>query len=387
MNVPLLDLKEQYASLRDEIRPVLDAVCDSQMFILGESVSRFEENARAYCRANHAIGVSSGTDAILVGLMSLGVGPGDAVITTPYTFFATAGCIARTGATPVFVDIDPVSFNISVDGVRALLADWPERYSDLSPKVLMPVHLYGQMADMPALNAIAAEHGLTVIEDGAQAIGSEMPDGQGGVLRAGMAGDMGCFSFFPSKNLGAFGDGGLVTVKDGALAERVTSLRMHGAVSRYEHAFVGGNFRLDALQAAVLDVKLPHLDDWHQKRRTNAAYYDSAFAELPIEAPAVVNRGDGVEHAHIYNQYVIRIDDRDRVRDELREQGVGCEVYYPVPMHLQECFQYLGYSEGDFPESERASRETLALPIYPELTEEMLETVVERLRAAVGAGV
>ena len=387
MNVPLLDLKEQYASLRDEIRPVLDAVCDSQMFILGESVTRFEESSRVYCRANHAIGVSSGTDAILIALMSLGVGPGDAVITTPYTFFATAGCIARTGATPVFVDIDPVSFNISVDGVRDLLASWPERFSELSPKVLMPVHLYGQMADMPALNAIAVEHGLAVIEDGAQAIGSEMPDGQGGVLRAGMAGDIGCFSFFPSKNLGAFGDGGLVTVKDQALAERVSSLRMHGAVSRYEHAYVGGNFRLDALQAAVLDVKLPHLDGWHERRQANAAFYNAAFAELPVQTPAVVNQGDGVTHAHIYNQYVIRVDDRDRVRDVLRENGIGCEVYYPVPMHLQECFKYLGYDSGDFPESERAALETLALPIYPELSEEMLQTVVEQVRSAVAVNV
>ncbi len=379
MNVPLLDLKGQYTSLRDEMRAVLDDVCDSQMFILGESVLDFEEHTAAYCGVPHAVGVSSGTDALIAALMAYEIGPGDAVITTPYTFFATAGSIARTGATPVFVDIDPVTFNIDPVAVRELLTDWPARFSNLAPKALMPVHLYGQMADMVSLMKIAKDFDLRVIEDAAQAIGSEMPDGDGGVWRAGMPGDLGCFSFFPSKNLGAFGDGGLVTARDEALDERLRSLRMHGAVSRYEHSIVGGNFRLDALQAAVLDVKLPYLDTWHAQRQENAAFYNKGFEGSSVQPPVVVNGGPGVRHSHIYNQYIIRVPERDRIRDHLREKEIGCEVYYPIPMHMQACFAYLGYAEGDFPESERAAAETLALPIFPELTDEMQGYVVETL--------
>jgi len=375
----LLDLKGQYSKMREEIRRVIDEVCDSQYFILGPKVDAFEKHTAEYCGVKHAIGVSSGTDAILIALMALDLKPGDAVITTPYSFFATVGCIARTGATPIFVDIDPVTFNIDPVKVRQILCNPPERYKKLKLKALMPVHLYGQAADMDPLLANAKEFGLKVIEDAAQAIGSEYPSANGS-RRAGAMGDIGCFSFFPSKNLGGFGDGGLVTTNDPALADKMVKLRNHGMHPKYYHGMIGGNFRLDALQAAVLDVKLKHLESWHAARRVNAARYDAALKGSKIVSPKAVYVGSGIKNYHIYNQYVVRVQERDSMLARLKAADIGCEVYYPVPLHLQECFKFLGYSEGDFPESEKAALETLALPIYPELTAEMQEYVAETLK-------
>lgn len=361
--VPLLDLKAQYATIREEARAAMDRVAESQYFILGPEVKALEAEVAAYSQTRYGIGVSSGTDALLVAMMALNIGPGDEVITTPYTFFATAGCVARLGAKAVFVDIDPASYNIDPAAIEAVITP--------RTRAIMPVHLYGQMADMDPIMAVADRHGLPVIEDAAQAIGSEYKG-----RRAGSIGHIGCFSFFPSKNLGGFGDGGMVVTNDSALAEQLTLLRGHGAKPKYYHKFVGGNFRLDALQAAVLRVKLPHLDDWTAGRQRNAAHYRQLFAEigltevigLPVELPDV---------RHIYNQFVIRCNQRDGLMAHLKQHEIGSEIYYPVPMHLQECFADLGYHQGDFPESERAAKETLALPIYPELTEEMLRTVVD----------
>jgi dTDP-4-amino-4,6-dideoxygalactose transaminase len=379
--VPLLDLKAQYAPLRDEIRAAMDAVCDAQAFILGPTVDAFEREVAAYCGAAHAVGVSSGTDALLAALMALDVGPGDGVITTPYSFFATAGSIARLGATPVFVDIDPATFNIAPDAVRALLERPPARARALTLKVLMPVHLFGQVADMAPLLALAREHGLKVVEDACQAIGAEYPGPP--VARAGVLGDMGCFSFFPSKNLGGFGDGGMVVTRNAALAERLRRLRNHGSHPKYYHPELGGNFRLDALQAAVLRVKLKHLDAWHAGRRANAVQYDRLFAGSAVTPPPAVYRGSGVAQDHIYNQYVVRVPRRDAARDALRQAGIGCEVYYPLALHQQACFAELGYDEGAFPESERAARESLALPVYAELDGTMLNAVAATLLEAV----
>ena len=360
--VPLLDLKAQYATIREETRAAMDRVAESQYFILGPEVKALEAEVAAYSQCRYGIGVSSGTDALLVAMMALNVGPGDEVITTPYTFFATAGCIARLGAKAVFVDIDPASYNIDAAGIEAAITE--------RTRAIIPVHLYGQMADMDPIMAIAQRHALPVIEDGAQAIGAEY---QG--RRAGSIGQLSCFSFFPSKNLGGFGDGGMVTTNDSILAEQVTLLRGHGAKPKYYHKFVGGNFRLDAIQAAVLRVKLPHLDDWTAGRQRNAALYRQLFAELgltdviglPVELPNM---------RHIYNQFVIRCPDRDGLMAHLKACGIGHEIYYPVPMHLQECFADLNYRQGDFPESERAAKETLAIPIYPELTAAQQESVV-----------
>lgn len=362
--VPLLDLKAQYATLREEIRAAMDEVADSQYFILGPQVTALEKAVAEYSQCAHGIGVSSGTDALLAALMALNIGAGDEVITTPYSFFATAGCIARTGATPVFADIEPDTYNLDPTHVEALITP--------RTKALMPVHLFGQMADMDAFMDIAARHNLYVIEDAAQAIGSEY---QG--RRAGSIGHFGCFSFFPSKNLGCFGDGGLVTAQDADLAERVRLMRGHGANPKYYHKEVGGNFRLDALQAAVLRVKLPHLDAWSAGRQHNAADYRQRFTEtglvesgrigLPVEAP---------HRRHIYNQFILRCERRDELLKHLKTRQIGTEVYYPVPLHLQECFASLGYQRGDFPHSERAALETLAIPIYPELTADQRAAVV-----------
>lgn len=362
--VPLLDLKAQYATLREEIRAAMDEVADSQYFILGPQVTALEKAVAEYSQCAHGIGVSSGTDALLAALMALNIGAGDEVITTPYSFFATAGCIARTGATPVFADIEPDTYNLDPTHVEALITP--------RTKALMPVHLFGQMADMDAFMDIAARHNLYVIEDAAQAIGSEY---QG--RRAGSIGHFGCFSFFPSKNLGCFGDGGLVTAQDADLAERVRLMRGHGANPKYYHKEVGGNFRLDALQAAVLRVKLPHLDAWSAGRQHNAADYRQRFTEtglvesgrigLPVEAP---------HRRHIYNQFILRCERRDELFKFLQERQIGTEVYYPVPLHLQECFASLGHQRGDFPHSERAAWETLAIPIYPELTADQRAAVV-----------
>jgi dTDP-4-amino-4,6-dideoxygalactose transaminase len=382
MQVPLLDLKPQYAPLREEIRKVLDEVCESQHFILGPRVEACEKEAARYCGVEHAIGMSSGTDAILAALMAAGVGPGDLVLTTPYSFFATAGCIARVGAIPLFADIDPATFNL--DPARALAAAEapPARFRGRPLKAILPVHLYGQAADLDPLLELGRKRGLAVIEDACQAIGADYPSA-GGVRKTGALGLAGCFSFFPSKNLGCFGDGGLVTTRDAAFADRLRALRNHGSTVKYHHVMVGGNFRLDALQAAVLSVKLPHLDGWHAKRRENAAFYDAAFAGSAVRTPPAVYRKAGVKQPHIYNQYVVRVPDRDRVREKLSAAGVGCEVYYPVPLHLQECFRDLGYQKGDFPESERAAAETLALPIFPELTEPQRAAAAQAVLAAV----
>jgi dTDP-4-amino-4,6-dideoxygalactose transaminase len=363
--VPLLDLKAQYATLRDEIRTAMDRVAESQYFILGPEVEALEAEIAAYSHCRFGIGVSSGTDALLVALMALDLQPGDEVITTPYTFFATAGCIARLGAKPVFVDIDPHSYNIDPAPIEAAVT--------ARTRAILPVHLFGQVADMAPIMQVAERHGLTVIEDAAQAIGAE-EDGQ----RAGSIGHLGCFSFFPSKNLGGFGDGGMVVTNDPALAEKLKLLRGHGAKPKYYHKVVGGNFRLDALQAAILRVKLKYLDEWTAGRQRNAARYRQLFQELGLDE-VVGLPGERENVRHIYNQFVIRCPQREGLMAHLKQHGIGHEIYYPVPMHLQECFADLDYHAGDFPESERAANETLAIPIYPELTEEMQRSVVNAI--------
>jgi len=381
MKVPLLDLKAQYAGLKDEISRVIEDVCDSQQFILGQRVAEFEKAVAAYCGTEHAIGVSSGTDALLVSLMAMGIGRGDAVITTPYTFFATMGSIIRLGATPVFVDISPDTYNMDPGKLAEILDNWPKRFSDVTPKAVIPVHLFGQMADMDRIMAACRKHGLKVIEDACQAIGAVYPSADG-EKKAGSVGETGCFSFFPSKNLGGFGDGGMVVTNDEQLAETVRLLRGHGADKLYHHKLIGGNFRLDALQAAVLSVKLEKLEGWHEARRENAAYYNGCFEGAGVVVPSAVYEGSGVRNFHIYNQYVIRVKNRDSVMAGLKKADIGCAIYYPVPLHMQECIKNTGYREGDFPESEKAARETLALPVYPELTHEMQDCVVERVLAS-----
>jgi len=382
MSVPLLDLRRQYRTFKADVLPVLERVCESQMFILGPEVNRLEVATAAYCHSEHGIGVSSGTDALLLALMGLNIGPGDAVITSPYTFFATGGTIARTGARPIYLDIDPVSFNLCPTGLARYLAEGCEsredglydRASGTRVRAIMPVHLYGQMADMDPIMALAATYGLSVIEDAAQAIGAEY---QG--RRAGSIGDIGCFSFFPTKNLGAFGDAGLVTARDPELAERLRVMRVHGGKPKYYHAMIGGNFRIDELQAAVLNVKLPLLESWTQGRQANAEIYARLFAAAGLESTVTLPMAlEG--RRHIYNQYIVRVPDRDRLRTFLGEEGIGSEIYYPVPLHQQECFAYLGHQSGDCPESERAAAETLALPIFAELETAELEYVVDTIR-------
>jgi dTDP-4-amino-4,6-dideoxygalactose transaminase len=384
MQVPLLDLKPQYRPLAAEIQAVIEKVCASQGFILGPAVKELEASVAAYSQCKYGIGVSSGTDALLLALMALEIGPGDEVITCPFTFFATAGTIARAGARPVFCDMDPVSFNLSPAAVGAFLSKHCERRGgDLvnkttggRVKALMPVHLYGQTADMLPLMDLARDHGLRVIEDAAQAIGSEDADHK----RACSFGDVGCLSFFPTKNLGAFGDAGMCVTNDAALAERMDILRVHGGKPKYYHSFIGGNFRIDEIQAAILSVKLKHLDAWTEGRQENASFYDAAFAKTKlgeaVQTPRAVAGG-----RHIYNQYVIRVRERDRLRAHMATAGVGSEIYYPIPLHLQKCFEYLGYKAGDFPHSEAAAAETLALPIFPELTEMQLQYVVDTIAA------
>lgn len=360
--IPLLDLRIGYAQIREEIHAALQRVIEAQAFILGPEVEGLEAEIAAYSQCRFGIGVSSGTDALLVALMALEVGPGDEVITSPYTFFATAGTIARIGARPVFVDIEPATFNLDPEQL--------ERAITPRTKAIMPVHLFGQVAEMDRLMEIAKHYRLPVIEDAAQAIGAEYKG-----RRAGSIGDLGCFSFFPSKNLGGFGDGGMVTAQDPSLADRVQLLRGHGMRPKYFHQFIGGNFRLDALQAAVLRVKLKYLDGWSESRQRNAATYRRLFAQAGL--PSVILPTEAPDRRHIYNQFVIRVPQRDKVIQALREAQIGVEIYYPVPIHLQECFGYLGYREGDLPHSEQAARETLALPIYPELREDAQERVVQ----------
>jgi len=361
--VPLLDLKAQYQTIRSEIQEAINRVCESQYFILGPEVEAFEREVAMYSQCEYGIGLSSGTDALLVALMALDIGPGDEVITTPYSFFATVGCIARLRAQPVLVDIDPETYNMDPKLIESTITS--------RTRAIIPVHLFGQMADMDPIMDLAQHHNIVVIEDAAQAIGSEYHGKQ-----AGSIGHMGCFSFFPSKNLGGFGDGGMVVTNDGKLAERIRLLRGHGASPKYYHKFVGGNFRLDALQAAVLRVKLKYLDEWTTARQRNAAKYrklfeDSSLSGTDVQLP--VDKGYG---RHIYNQFVIRTKSRDDLKSYLKFHQIGCEIYYPLPLHMQECFQDMGYQVGDFPTSEAAARETLALPIYPELTEAMQRTVV-----------
>jgi dTDP-4-amino-4,6-dideoxygalactose transaminase len=384
MQVPLLDLKPQYQPLAAEFQAAIERVCASQHFILGSAVKELEANVAAYSQCRHGIGVSSGTDALLLALMALEIGAGDAVVTSPFTFFATAGTIARTGALPLFCDIDPLTFNLSPAAVVEFLERQCERRagelihrsSGGRVRALMPVHLYGQLADMVPLMQTAQRYGLKVIEDAAQAIGAADVQER----RAGTFGDVGCLSFFPTKNLGAFGDAGMCVSNDAALAERMEVLRVHGGKPKYYHALIGGNFRIDELQAAVLNVKLPHLDAWTAARQRNAAFYDAAFARAQLGGalrPPHVRPGV----RHIFNQYVVRVEDRDALRRHLADAGVGTEIYYPVPLHLQQCFAYLGHRRGDYPHSEQASAETLALPIYPELTETQLQYVVDSIAA------
>lgn len=384
MQVPLLDLKPQYLPLAAEIQVAIEKVCANQGFILGPAVKELESSIATYSQCRHGIGVSSGTDALLLALMALEIGPGDEVITSPFTFFATAGTIARVGARPLFCDIEPVTFNLSVPDVEAFISEGCERRDGSlinmktggKVKALMPVHLYGQIADMGPMMELAGRYRLRVIEDSAQAIGSEDANKR----RACSFGDVGCLSFFPSKNLGAFGDAGMCTTNDAVLASRMEILRVHGGKPKYYHSLIGGNFRMDELQAAVLNVKLKHLDAWTEGRQRNAAFYDSAFAQAKLgEALQTPLAAPGSRH--IYNQYVIRVRDRDRLRAHLAAAGVGSEIYYPVPLHLQKCFEYLGHKSGDFPHSERAAGETLALPIFPELTEIQLEYVVATIAA------
>jgi dTDP-4-amino-4,6-dideoxygalactose transaminase len=372
MAVPLLDLKAQHEPLHKEIMAAIEQTVRSQTFILGAEVTTLEERMTAYCRARHAIGVSSGTDALLIALMALGVGPGDEVVTTPYSFFATAGVVSRVGAKPVFVDIDPITFNLDPHGLEKALSP--------RTKAIIPVHLYGQCADMAPILEVAGRHRIPVVEDAAQAIGAEYRDGR----RAGSMGTIGCFSFFPSKNLGAMGDAGLVTTNDSELAAKLSILRVHGSKPKYYHALIGGNFRLDALQAAILNVKLNYLDAWTRRRQENAGRYMALLSQrglvpAKLQLPEAIYTATGVRHYHIYNQFVIRVPARDRLMEHLRKSGIGVEIYYPVPFHLQECFRTLGYKAGDFPEAERAARETLALPIYPELTEAQQTEVVDRI--------
>ena len=372
--VPLLDLKPQYAALSKELDEAVLSVARSQYFILGPEVESFEKKAAAYSGVEHGVGVSSGTDALIVAMMALGIGAGDEVITTPYTFFGTIGSIVRVGATPILVDIEPDTFNIDCNKIEAAITD--------RTRAIAPVHLFGQMADMRAIKDIAREHDLLIIEDAAQAIGAK----QNG-RPACSFGHMGCLSFFPTKNLGGFGDGGMVVTDDAEYATLLRQLRNHGMEPKYYHSRVGGNFRLDALQAAVLNVKLPHLDKWHEQRRANAALYRKLFAEAGIARDAgalesglrggIVLPIEKENNYHIYNQFVIYSEHRDALMQHLREHQVGCEIYYPLSLHEQECFRLLGYKKGDFPNSERAAAMSLALPIFPDLTDEMIHRVVE----------
>jgi dTDP-4-amino-4,6-dideoxygalactose transaminase len=358
--VPLLDLAAQYLTLRPEIQKAVDEVLESQQFVLGPAVDRLEREMAAYCQVARAVGVASGSDALLVVLMALRIGPGDEVITTPYTFFATASAIARVGAKVVFVDIDPVTYNINPNAI--------ERAITPRTRAILPVHLFGQCAEMDPILQIGEAFGLPVVEDAAQAIGATYKGRQ-----AGSIGVAGCLSFFPSKNLGGAGDGGMVLTQDAGLADSVRMLRGHGALKTYEHQEIGINSRLDSLQAAILSVKLPHLDQWSGKRAANALEYDAQLSSIGTP-PTIL-----AHNRSIYNQYVLRVPQRDLLLANLKSVGIGCAVYYPIPLHLQPCFQYLGYRVGDFPEAERAAQETIALPIYPELTPSQKQTVIDSI--------
>jgi dTDP-4-amino-4,6-dideoxygalactose transaminase len=374
MNVPLLDLTQQYSTIAAEVEAAIRAVVESQRFVLGPVVEAFEREMEAYLGVGHAIGCASGTDAILLAVRALDVAPGDEVVTSPFTFFATAGAVHNAGGRPVFADIDPDTFNLSPATAEAAVTE--------RTRVVMPVHLFGQMADMTAFRALGDRRGLKVLEDAAQAIGARQRRDDGSWITTGTLGDACAFSFFPTKNLGAFGDAGMMTTNDEATAERLRKLRVHGGRQMYHHEEVGFNSRLDALQAAVLSVKLPHLAGWSAARRANAALYDEALAGLGEVVTPPVRPGNET----IVNQYTIRVLDgrRDALQKHLAAAGVGSSVYYPVPLHLQECFAHLGYREGDFPESERAAREVLSLPVYPELTAGQVHFAAEQVRAFFG---
>ena len=383
MQVPLLDLKLQYKSLKKELDDAIIKVAESQHFILGPEVTSMEKEFCSYLGCKHSIGVSSGTDALLLALMAIDIKPGDEVIVPTYSFFATAGVVSRLFAVPVFVENDPVTFNIDPKDF--------ERKITPKTKAVIPVHLYGQSADMDDIMEIAKAHNLIVIEDAAQAIGTQYKDGR----FVGTIGDIGCFSFFPSKNLGCYGDGGLVTTNNDELAKILSIKRVHGGEPKYYHKVIGGNFRIDALQAAVLKVKLPHLDKWSEKRRQNANRYTQLFKEAGLAEqtgktsfdsknkvllPKAVYDFGKVKNYHIYNQYIIRVEDRDKLREFLTKNEIGTEIYYPVPFHLQECFKELGYKKGDFPVSEFAADKSLALPIFPELSDDQLVYVVDTFK-------
>ncbi|HEX2786861.1 MAG TPA: DegT/DnrJ/EryC1/StrS family aminotransferase [Ignavibacteria bacterium] len=387
MKVPLLDLKAQYATIKDEVTKALLDCAESQHFILGPEVQKLEEATNKYLHVKHSIGVSSGTDALLIALMAIDLKPDDEVIIPTYSFFATAGVVSRMNGRPVLCDIDPVTFNIDPAKIEALITK--------KTKAISPVHLYGQCADMDPIIKIAKKHNLKIIEDGAQAIGTQYKDGR----YVGELGDIGCFSFFPSKNLGGFGDGGLVTATDDELGERLRILRVHGGKPKYYHKIIGGNFRIDAIQAAVLNVKLPHLQSWTDGRQKNAEKYTKLFienglaetegktsfdAKNKVLLPKPVYKDSSVKNYHIYNQYVIRVEDREGVRKFLTDNNIGNEIYYPVPFHLQECFQYLGYKKGDFPVAEFCADSSLAIPIYPELTDEQINYTVSKIKEFIG---
>ncbi len=382
MQVPLLDLRAQYQTLKSEIEPVLLKIAESQMLILGEEVNKLENTLAEYCDCKYAIGVSSGTDALLCALMAIDIKPGDEVILPTYSFFATAGVVARMNAKPVFVDSDPVTNNLDPKLLEAAITD--------KTKAIIPVHLYGQAADMDEVLEVACKHNLIVIEDCAQAIGAQYQNGK----KVGSIGLIGCYSFYPTKNLGGFGDGGLVVTNDEKMATKLRQMRNHGMEPKYHHKFVGGNFRLDAMQAAVLNIKFPHLEAWHQARRDNAELYNKLFVEAGIAEgtgflqyddknkvllPKAVYKSSGHKNYHIYNQYFIRVQKRDELRAFLGENQIGSEIYYPVPFHRQECFADLGYKDADFPVSNQICEETIALPIYPELAEEQIAFVVEKI--------
>lgn len=366
MEVPLLDLKAQYATIKDEVLATVSEVLESQRCIGGPKVTELEEKIAAISDCRFAVGASSGTDAILNCLMSLDIGAGDEVITTPFTFFATVGCIARTGAKPVFVDIEPRTFNINPELIESAVTE--------KTKAIMPIHLFGQMADMDPIMEIAKKHDLAVIEDAAQSITSTYKG-----RKAGSIGTAGCFSFFPSKNLGGIGDGGMIVTNDEQLYERLLIMRNHGSKPKYYHKYIGGNFRLDPIQAAALLVKLPHLDEWSEARRRNAVYYDKKFSGTVVQTPYI-----SPDCISIFNQYVIRVPRRDEITAHLRDNNIGCEIYYPIPAHLQECFKYLGYKEGDFTESEKAAKEVMAIPVYPELRDEMKNYVSKTILSFLG---
>jgi dTDP-4-amino-4,6-dideoxygalactose transaminase len=380
MKVPLLDLKPQYHMLKKEIDDAVQRVIESQYFIMGPDIAELEKEICTYLNCKRAIGVTSGTDAILIALMAIDLQPDDEVIMPTYSFFATAGVVARMFAKPVFTDVDPITFNMDPNDI--------EKKITTKTKAIIPVHLYGQSADMDKIMAIADKHKIYVIEDAAQAIGTQYKDGR----FAGTIGHIGCFSFFPSKNLGGFGDAGIVTTNDDKLADKLKMLRMHGMEPKYYHKIIGGNFRLDSLQAAVLRVKLPHLDSWSQKRRDNAKLYTKLFIEAGLSEkegktkfdnknkvliPDAVFKSGEVKNYHIYNQYIIRVESRDQLWDFLKKKEIGCEVYYPVPFHRQECFAYLKNNDNDYPVSNFAAEHSLALPIYPELTNEQIKYVVD----------